>query len=113
MEVHLHRHDVERQRNPIGLQPHLADAALRVERDLLVQGVAQALHDAALNLARDGARIERPADVLHHGIAQHLDVPGLRIDRQLAIVDGEHRDLQRVDEMTARAARLRGHRRVR
>ncbi len=90
-----------------------ADTALRVERDLLMQSVAEALDDAALHLARDGARIERPADVLHHGIAEDLDAPGLRIDRQLAIVDGEDRDLERVDEMTARAAGLRGHWRVR
>ena len=35
VDVHLHRDDVERQRNPMILQPRLADTALRVERRLI------------------------------------------------------------------------------
>ena len=43
-------------------------------------------------------------------IAQHLDVPGLRLDGDLAFVDGEHGDIQSVNEMSRRAARHRAER---
>ena len=80
---------------------------------LLVQGVAQSLHDAALNLPEDGARIERPADILHDAIAQHLDMAGLAIDGDFAVVNGEHRNVDGVDEMAGGAAGHRGDARLR
>ena len=74
-----------------------------------MQGIAQSLDDAALDLAMDRARIERAADVLDDAIAQHLDMSRLGVDGDLAIVDGEDGDVDRVDEMAGDAAGHRGH----
>ena len=78
------------------------------DRQLLVQRVAEALHDAALDLPVDRARVERAADILHHAVVEDLDVTGVRIDGDVALVDGEDRHVERVDEMAHGAA---GHRR--
>ena len=113
IEADLHRHYILSERRPIGLQAALADAAVGADRDLLVQGVTQALNHAALNLPEHGTRIERPPDVLNDGIAEHLDMARFRIHRDFAFVHGEHRNVDRVDEVAARASRHRGDARAR
>ncbi len=74
-----------------------------------MQGVAQSLHDAALNLAVNGARVQRAADVLDDAVAQHFDMTGLPVDSDLAVVDSEDGDVDRVDEMTGDASRHGRH----
>src|SRR5262249_26320631 len=105
IEADLDGNDVLGERYAVSLKTILPDAPIGADRDLLVQGVAQALHHAALYLPEDGARIEGAADVLHHAIAENFDVPGVRIDGDFAFVDGEDRDIQCFDEMTDGAAR--------
>ncbi|BAL77779.1 hypothetical protein S23_45850 [Bradyrhizobium cosmicum] len=39
-----------------------------------MQGIAQSLHAAALDLAMDLTRVQRAADVLDDAIAPHLDL---------------------------------------
>ncbi|MFN5121448.1 MAG: xanthine dehydrogenase family protein molybdopterin-binding subunit, partial [Bradyrhizobium sp.] len=48
--------------------------------------------------------IVRAADVLDDAIAEHLDMSGFRIDGDLAVVDCEDGDVDRVDEMSGHAA---------
>ena len=50
----------------------------------LVERPADALGHAALNLAFDITRMDRSADILRRGVAQHRDMPGLGIDLDIA-----------------------------
>ena len=74
----------------------------------VTQGISEDLNDAALNLCVNRARIERPANILEHGVTQYLHVPRVRVDGDFAIMHGKDRKIDRIDEMARRAA---GHRR--
>ena len=65
---------------------HLAVLVVDV---LLVQRPADALRDAALDLALDVARVDRAADILHRGVAQDRDLAGLRVDLDVADMRAE------------------------
>ena len=52
-----------------------------VERRLLEQRRADALRRAAIDLARDHHRVDHGAAILHHHVVEHLDRPGVGIDR--------------------------------
>src|SRR6266850_1339989 len=65
IETDLHWHDVLRQRRSVGLEARLVYSAIRADRNLLMQGVSQSLHDAALYLTIDGTRVQRSADILN------------------------------------------------
>ena len=72
-----------------------------------MQRVAQALHDAALDLPVDRTRVDRAAHVLHDAVVEDLDVTGVRVDGDVALVDGEDRQVERLDHVARGAA---GHR---
>ena len=108
-QADLNRHYVLRERHPVGLKAILKYASVRTDRYFLVQGVTQALRDPALDLPKNSTRIERPANVLHDAIAQHLHVAGFRLNRDFAFVNGEHGDIQSFNKMSRRAARHRGN----
>ena len=60
----------------------LADS--RVIDDVLQQRLAEALHHAAMHLARDQHRIDDAAEIVEHVIGDDLDLAGLRVDLDLA-----------------------------
>ena len=62
-----------------------------IEIDLLHQHLADALGDAALDLAMQQERVHHHADVVHHVVAEHLDLAGLR-DRSRARTRGSRWD---------------------
>ena len=107
IEADLHGHDVLRQRRSVGLEACLVYSAIRADRNLLMQGVSQSLHDAALYLAMDGARVQRSADILDDDVTQHFDVTRLGIHRDFAFVNGEDGNINGFDEMAGRATRHR------
>ena len=73
----------------------------------LVQGPADALHGAALQLALDITRVDRRADVLDRGIADHRRTARFRIDFDVADMRAEARsralgvDVRRAADRTA------------
>ena len=89
-QADLNRHNILCKRHPVGLEAILTYAPVDADRYFLVQRVTQALRDAALDLPENGARIERPADVLHDVVAQHLDASGFRLHGDFAFVNGEY-----------------------
>jgi hypothetical protein len=64
VKAYLDWHDMQRQGHAVGLEAVLTDAPIRADRHFFVQGVSQSLHNAALNLTPDRARIQRAPDVL-------------------------------------------------
>ena len=107
IEADLHGHDVLRQRRSVDLEARLVYSAIRADRNLLMQGVSQALHDAALYLAMDRARVQRSADILDDGVTQHFDVTRLGIYRNFAFVNGEDGNIDSFDEVAGSATRHR------
>ena len=59
-------------------------AALAVLDHLLHQDLAEALGDAAMDLALEPDRVDHRADIVDHGVAIDVDVAGLGIDLDLA-----------------------------
>ena len=70
-------------------EARVIELAVGVVDAFLVQGPADALRGAALDLALHVARMDRPADVLERGVADHLDVARLRVDLHVADVGAE------------------------
>ena len=62
------------------------ELAVAVEVDVLLQDLADALRDAADDLALEQQRIDHGADVVDHAVFHDLDLAGLRIDLDLADV---------------------------
>ena len=58
-----------------------------IEIDALAQRKAQALCDAALDLTRNGVRVNRSPDLLAHHVALHRDLPGDRVDADFGLVE--------------------------
>ena len=56
---------------------------MRVVHHLLHQGLADALHRTAFNLALDDGRADHTANVVDAGVGHHLDLPGLGVDFHL------------------------------
>src|ERR1700682_5920908 len=97
IEADLHGHDVLRQLRAVDLEALLFYAAIRADRNLLMQGVPQALHDAALYLAMDRARGQRSADILDDGVTQHFDGTRLGVYRTFAFVNAAHGSMDSFD----------------
>ena len=57
-----------------------------VEVDVLHQDLADALRDAADDLALQQQRVDHGADVVDHAVAHDLDLAGFRVDLDLADV---------------------------
>jgi hypothetical protein len=101
-----HWQRIERKRHTVGLEIVLTDPAIGADTHLLMQGIAKSLHDTALNLTADGARIERAADILNDAIAQHLDMAGIAVNCYFAVVNRKYWNVDRIDEMTGGASGL-------
>ena len=93
--------DFRRARQQVVGQGRGERLAVLVERNLLVQGVADALRDAADDLPVDDERIHHRAAVLDHGVVEDFDLAGVRIDRH-------HRGLRRIGEDAGVDGRLVG-----
>src|SRR5207253_2362869 len=78
-----------------GFRGRAIPGAVRGE-DLLGQRVAQAIDEAALDLALAVQRVERPPDVLRGVVAVNADQAGVWIDRNLRHV---HREARRVNRL--------------
>jgi hypothetical protein len=72
-------------------------ARIRIVFDVLDQGLAEALGQAADDLAFDDQRIDDHANIVDDGVAVDLDLAGVGIDLELANVTaiGEVRDAVR------------------
>ena len=68
-----------------------------VELDVLHQDLADALRDAADDLALEQQRVEHGADVVDHAVAHDLDLAGLLVDLELADVAAVGEVLHRRD----------------
>ena len=55
-----------------------------IEADVLHQHLADALRDAAADLALEQQRVHDRADIVDDAVAQDLDLAGLRVDFELA-----------------------------
>ena len=85
-----HRH-VGRDRAAVVEKARVIHAALLVVDVFLVERPADALGDAALDLALDIGWMDRAADILRRGVAQHRDMAGLGIDLDIADMRREGR----------------------
>src|ERR1700728_223228 len=109
IEINLDRNHILRERQAVSLEPALRDTTVVIDSHLLVESIAQALHHPALDLAVDSARVECAANVLDDLVRQDLDMAGVWVDGDLAIVDGEDRNINCIDEVPCRASCHRGN----
>ena len=80
--------------------------AVVVVHEVLEQRAADALHDAARDLAFDDARVDHRAAVLAHDVAEQLDPAGLEVDLAGAHVRGVHPDRRGCPRCSARLLRV-------
>ena len=74
---------VARDRNHVVGKRSDQELPVAVIDDLLAQYAAQPLHGGADHLAMQGERVDDPADVIDHHVIDHIDPPGLGIDRHM------------------------------
>ena len=85
----LDHRQVAGDRHAVVEEARVIELAVGVEDALLVDGPADALGDAALDLALDVAWMDRPADVLERRVADDLHPAGLGVDLHVADVRAE------------------------
>ena len=76
----LHVRHFERGRQQIIGERGVEQLPVVVEHELLVEGIADALRDAAVDLAGEDQRIDDGAAIVHDDVFEHLEREGLRID---------------------------------
>ena len=67
-------------------EPDRSCAGVAVVDDMLPQRLADALRDAAVDLAVHDQRVDRAAEIVDRAVAHDLDYAGLGIDLDLADV---------------------------
>ena len=108
IDGHVRR--VHRRRQVVVLEVRVQDAALLVVLVLLHERRAEALHGAADDLAVERPRVDDRAGVVHGGVAQELELPGLGIDLDHGDVPGVADERVEDAEVGAIVARQRRQR---
>src|SRR5258707_11821438 len=76
----LHARDFQGGRKQIIRERRIEELALIVERQLLIEGVAYALRNPAMNLAGKDHRIDHRPAVVNHDVSQDFQIEGQRIE---------------------------------